>query len=90
MLLLLFCIADIYGPVMGESEDVLKRFQALQVGLQQELRYHTTLEEIRGMLDTILAASHTVTKDTINIISEGTEIRSDDRIHSNGLEVGAT
>ncbi|XP_071494279.1 U3 small nucleolar RNA-associated protein 15 homolog [Diadema antillarum] len=50
-------LLDIYGEVMGENEEVLKRFQSLQLGIQQELKYHTALEEIRGMLDTVLAAS---------------------------------
>ncbi|XP_063955936.1 U3 small nucleolar RNA-associated protein 15 homolog [Lytechinus pictus] len=84
-------LLDIYGPVMGESEDVMKRFQALQVGLQQELRYHTTLEEIRGMLDTILAASHSpssITKETINL--DEPRVDSDERMNANGLEMGAT
>ena len=57
---------------MGESEDVLKRFQSLQVGLQQELKYHTTLEEIRGMLDTILAASHATPLGTTHDTPTGT------------------
>ena len=49
--------ADIYGPVISQSEELTSHFMRLDQAIGHELKYQDTLEELGGMLDTLLAAS---------------------------------
>ena len=80
--------SDIYTPVIGESEELVCHFQRLKITLDQELQYHRTLQEIKGMLDTILAASQTVQhsqeEDSVEL---GVGIPTPERTEVNGTPV---
>ena len=55
---------------MSQSEDLITLFQKLENTVTSELKYHRTLEEVGGMLDTLLAASRTIEPDTGNVLPD--------------------
>ncbi|XP_072050689.1 U3 small nucleolar RNA-associated protein 15 homolog [Amphiura filiformis] len=53
-------LIDIYGSVISQSDDLTSQFQKLEDAISNELKYHRTLEEVGGMMDTLLAASRPI------------------------------
>ncbi|XP_022110346.1 U3 small nucleolar RNA-associated protein 15 homolog [Acanthaster planci] len=80
-------LLDIYTPVIGESEELVSHFRRLKITLDKELQYHRTLQEIKGMLDTVLAASQTVDHGTReDLAAANTEIPTE-RTERSGMAV---
>ena len=55
---------------MSQSDDLITLFQKLENTVTSELKYHRTLEEVGGMLDTLLAASRTIEPETGDVLPD--------------------
>lgn len=66
-MIIIFLLADIYTPVIGQSETADKLFTKLKNKLGRELEYQKEAFEVLGALDALVSSS------TIPRTNEGTK-----------------